>query len=849
MNNHIDQFKTAILEAGLTLSDTIKADGKRHRFDADGRKGKKTGWYTLYLDGLPAGNFGCWRTLPEGRNWCSKGHDTMTEAERQAHARRVADMQRAREEETQARHTEAAAECAKLWQASRPCQGGGHPYLTAKGVKPYGVNIMGKGDAARLLVPMHVGADLVNLQFIGVDGTKRFKTGGQVQGAYCRIGKAQSRVCTLVVCEGYATGASVFGATGHATAVAFNAGNLLAVAKALREKLPQAKIVIAADDDVNTPGNPGLGKATEAARAVGGYLALPDFGSNRPSGVTDFNDLHQLAGLEAVRRCIDAAKPVQGNPDTDTDTGAGQGAGLADGWNPADAEGDGGGDWQEGEPLPAGLPAVPPFPLALLPEAMQGWVADTARRMPCPVDFAAVAVMAVLSSLVGAKVVIYPKQKDTDWKVVPILWAMLIGRPSTKKTPSLSAVLGMFEELEKLEGEKHAIAHEDWKYTQKAQEFQAKEREKTAAKLAKDGADKATIAAALMADVQDEPEPMLRRLKTSDCTMESLQELLMGNQWGMLAVRDELAGWLEGLNRENQQSARAFFLETFNGSGSYTVDRIGRGMNRVIPRLCLSMLGGIQPGKLQNIIREATEGGAGDDGLLQRFQLAVWPDESKEWEYVDREPNLVEKEKARAVFNLFHAIPTPAGDAPAWRFSPQAQKHFVEWITENNKKTSSGDLHPAMEAHLGKYDKLIPALALIFALVDDPQGSSQGEPGTVGEGELLRALAWGEYLEAHAVRIYAAASIPETGGAEALLKRIRAGEVAGEFTTRDLARKGWAQLNTPEALRKACTVLADYQWVRREVRRSGAKGGRPSEVWMVNPYATDADLQTTEGGP
>ena len=261
------------------------------------------------------------------------------------------------------------------------------------------------------------------------------------------------------------------------------------------------------------------------------------------------------------------------------------------------------------------------------------------------------------------------------------------------------------------------------------------------------------------------------------------------------------------------------------------------------------MLGGIQPGRLQSIIRDATGGGAGDDGLLQRFQLAVWPDARSDWVNVDRWPDTNHRQAANAVFDRLHALPKPTGDAPAWRFSPKALAVFVEWRTAFESRIRGNDLHPAMVAHLAKYRKLIPALALIFALVDTPQKSAEGEPGMVQEKELLRALAWGEYLEAHAVRIYAAATMPETGAALALLKRIRAGEVAGEFTTRDLARKGWAQLNTPEALRKACTVLADYQWVRREVRRSGAKGGRPSEVWMVNPYATDADLQTTEGGP
>jgi putative DNA primase/helicase len=248
-----EQFKAAMLNAGVTPPDVIEADGKRHRFDADGRKGKKTGWYTLHLDGTPAGNFGCWRTLPEGVNWCSKSRDSMTDGERQAHRQRIAALQAQREQEAKERQTEAKTECAKLWDVSRPCLDGEHPYLVKKGVKPYGLHVMGSGQALRLLVPMRVGPELVSLQFIDAAGQKRFKTGGQVQGAYCGIGKPQSQDATVIVCEGYATGASLFESTGQAVAVAFNAGNLIAVAQALRAKLPHAKIIVAADNDWARP--------------------------------------------------------------------------------------------------------------------------------------------------------------------------------------------------------------------------------------------------------------------------------------------------------------------------------------------------------------------------------------------------------------------------------------------------------------------------------------------------------------------------------------------------------------------------------------------------------------------
>ena len=131
------------------------------------------------------------------------------------------------------------------------------------------------------------------MQTIDRGGGKRFLTDGQVKGCYHSIGKPAGR---LVIAEGYATAATVHEDTGHAVAVAFNSGNLLHVAQALRAKYPEAVLVLAADDDWQTPGNPGRTAATEAARAVSGLLAVPDFtGLQRGPKDTDFNDLRRLA--------------------------------------------------------------------------------------------------------------------------------------------------------------------------------------------------------------------------------------------------------------------------------------------------------------------------------------------------------------------------------------------------------------------------------------------------------------------------------------------------------------------------------------------------------------------------
>ena len=297
-DNAIELFRTAIAAAGLTPPDDIHPDGKIHRFSSDGRRGDSAGWYVLHMDGVAAGKFGCWRSSLES-TWCAKSPDTMTATEREAHQQRIQTMKAQRDADVLETQQQARQTAAALLQKAKPATE--HPYLTVKGIKPHGVTVHGD----KLLIPMRdTAGQLHSLQTISPDGDKRFHPGGRVKGCYHAIGKPAG---VLVLCEGYATGASIHECTEQAVAVAFNAGNLESVATALREKYPDMKIVIAGDDDFQTPGNPGLTKATAAAQAIGGWLAMPSFPAGRGDKDGDFNDLHKLLGADAVKAGIDTA--------------------------------------------------------------------------------------------------------------------------------------------------------------------------------------------------------------------------------------------------------------------------------------------------------------------------------------------------------------------------------------------------------------------------------------------------------------------------------------------------------------------------------------------------------------
>lgn len=295
----IDSFAQAMREHGIETDEPITADGHRHRVRVTGDKaGSENGWYVLHADGVPAGAFGCWKR-GISTTWCAKAANALTTAEREAFKQRMEASRLAQQAEQERVQAECKAKADRLWREASDTVSASHPYLMAKGVKAYGLRQL--RDA--LLVPvMASDGAFIGLQFIQADGSKRFLTGTPKAGSYHRIAGDMNKV---LICEGYATGASLHEATGYAVAIAFDAGNLMTVATTLRAKLPNATMVLCADDDRHTEGNPGLTKATAAAHDIGGLLAVPPFAEGETG--TDFNDLHQAHGLDAVREAVEAA--------------------------------------------------------------------------------------------------------------------------------------------------------------------------------------------------------------------------------------------------------------------------------------------------------------------------------------------------------------------------------------------------------------------------------------------------------------------------------------------------------------------------------------------------------------
>lgn len=285
----IDAFRDAMREAGLCPPDRIDADGQLHRFHVEGdRRGTLNGWYLLHLDGRAAGVFGSWKT---GLRTTWANGTRLGFAERHAFAKLVKVARTKAEAERQVEHELCAIQARAEWSTAYSADPA-HPYLVTKAVKPHGLRQIGNA----LIVPLYDERSILwNVQRIYGNGRKRFRT-GRAGGLFSPIGDLTSPM-RILVCEGWATGATLHEEIGASVLCAMNAGNLLSVAKAARKSWAGASLVICADNDRHTAGNPGVSKATEAAKAAGARLIVPTF----PDGAlgSDFNDLAQLRRKES----------------------------------------------------------------------------------------------------------------------------------------------------------------------------------------------------------------------------------------------------------------------------------------------------------------------------------------------------------------------------------------------------------------------------------------------------------------------------------------------------------------------------------------------------------------------
>jgi putative DNA primase/helicase len=494
--------------------------------------------------------------------------------------------------------------------------------------------------------------------------------------------------------------------------------------------------------------------------------------------------------------------------------------------------------WPRPEPLQSELPPVEPFHEHLLPASFRSLVADVTERMQVPMDFAAVVIVLCLAGIVNRRAVIQPKANDNGWVVVPNLWGGIIAPPGFMKSPVMQAGIRPLNQIQAEWRREHdeilreyALAVEGWELRKSAwKQLSTQQYKKGNASPERPPAPPS--------------QPILRRLIVNDATFEAMHQTMSENPAGIFVIRGELPGWLSTLDRAGREGERAFCLEAWNGDSSFTIDRILRGTIHV-PHCCMSMLGGIQPGRLRSYLVDALKDGPSNDGLIQRFQLLVWPDTVPDWTYVDRAPDAASEQQAARVFGKL--VELDLENPACFRFAADPQDLFIEWPEDLEAKVRGDELHPALVSHLSKYRSLMPSLALLFELADRASfdgfvGSSLvGCENFVSLEHTRQAAAWSEYLESHARRVYSCVVTPQLRAARELADHIRKKHVRNKdggidwFAARDVYLKGWTGLDMPEAVKAAAEVLVDAGWVREISSEPGVTGGRPSNRYSVNP--------------
>jgi len=281
---YMDELINEMMDAGLEPPSEIIADGVIHRYAASDER-QKNCWYILHSDEPVAGAFGHWKT---GLNVKFNSAKKLSQDEKRLYREKVNEAKAKRLTEQKKEQQECRDKAAYIWGKS--ISGGclmKNKYIARKVITPYRARL----NRGSVVLPVMDSKGLLHgLQFIQEDGSKKFLYGTAKKGCYLSIGRITD---TLLICEGYATGASLHECTGLAVAVSFDAGNLEPAAMKLRAKFPTIKIIICADND-----DIGIDKAIKASDSVNGLVVYP------PKHGQDFNDYHITEGKLALSRLL-----------------------------------------------------------------------------------------------------------------------------------------------------------------------------------------------------------------------------------------------------------------------------------------------------------------------------------------------------------------------------------------------------------------------------------------------------------------------------------------------------------------------------------------------------------------
>ncbi len=472
------------------------------------------------------------------------------------------------------------------------------------------------------------------------------------------------------------------------------------------------------------------------------------------------------------------------------------------------------------------LPPAPKLPLCdVLGPKLSQWVKDAAEAKGAPPDYVFASLLSVAGSTIGNTRWASPWK---GWAEPPIIWSMCIGLPSAGKSPAIDAALQPLRKVERPMREAAEDARKSWEEKAELAKITEAQWKQAAKEAIKEGAtppDKpkgCTI----------EPEPHIPRLIINDGTIERIGAILARQPRGTLQMRDELAGWLDGMQRyAGGGSDRAFWLEAFGGR-DYTVERMSREP-LTVQRLSICVLGGIQPDRLKTLLFNSD-----DDGLLARF-LPIWPEPAPiQRPSVWADEDLIDRALKKLL--TLEPVTNENDETKPWLLHFTDEAKLLLDAFRHSARLWEVEAEGLMLSFIGKLPGLAARLALVLGFLD---WAAEGEeqPYEITDQHFGRATHLIEsYLLPMARRAYAEANVPKDERSARRLVSIIQQQRWESFTSREVLKLDRAGLARSSELDPALRLLTEADCIRPIEQPQNPQGGRPKRLFSVNPAVHEA---------